>query len=94
MFIAVGLGMFFGTSALFVNQVAISAALVFTITPPSGGFSFARTLDALTGGVVALAVAAVVLPADPIRDPARRGPAGARRARAHALDIARRAARR
>ena len=66
-FIAVGLGMFFGTSALFVNQVAISAALVFTITPPTGGISFARTLDALVGGVVALAVAAVVLPADPIQ---------------------------
>ena len=58
------LGMFFGTSQLFVNQVAISAALVFTITPPTGGFSFARTLDALTGGLIALAVAAV--------DPARR----------------------
>ncbi|MBE2319707.1 FUSC family protein [Solirubrobacter sp. CPCC 204708] len=65
--IAVALGMFFGTSALFVNQVAISAALVFTITPPSGGVSLARTLDALTGGVVALVVAAVVLPTDPIR---------------------------
>jgi len=59
--------MFFGTSALFVNQVAISAALVFTITPPTGGISFARTLDALVGGVVALGVAAVVLPADPIQ---------------------------
>jgi uncharacterized membrane protein YgaE (UPF0421/DUF939 family) len=65
--IAVALGMFFGTSPLFVNQVAISAALVFTITPPVDGISFARTLDALTGGLVALAVAAVVLPADPVR---------------------------
>ena len=66
-FVAVGLGMFFGTSPLFVNQVAISAALVFTITPPTGGVSFARTLDALTGGLIALAVAAVILPADPLR---------------------------
>ena len=66
-FLAVALGMFFGTSALFVNQVAISAALVFTITPPTDVFSFARTLDALTGGVIALLVAAVVLPADPVR---------------------------
>ena len=65
--LAVVLGMFFGTSALFVNQVAISAALVFTITPPTGGFSFSRTLDALTGGMVALAVAATVLPANPVR---------------------------
>src|SRR6185312_11679443 len=30
-------------------------------------FSFARALDALIGGAVALAVAAVVLPADPLR---------------------------
>ena len=65
--ISVALGMFFGTSQLFVNQVAISAALVFTITPPTGGISFARTLDALTGGLIALAVAAVILPADPVR---------------------------
>ncbi len=66
-FLAVGLGMLFGTSALFVNQVAISAALVFTIATPDGGVSFARTLDALTGGLIALAVAALVLPADPLR---------------------------
>ena len=30
--IAVGLGMFFGTSQLFVNQVAVSAVLVFTVS--------------------------------------------------------------
>ena len=66
-FIAVGLGMFFGTSPLFVNQVAISAALVFTITPPTSGISLGRTIDALTGGLLALAVAAIVLPADPLR---------------------------
>ena len=54
-----------GPAQLFVNQVAVSAVLVFTVTPPTSGFSFARTLDALTGGVIALAVAAVVLPADP-----------------------------
>jgi len=65
--VSVALGMFFGTSQLFVNQVAISAALVFTITPPTGGVSFARTVDALTGGLIALAVAALILPADPLR---------------------------
>src|SRR3954453_12899112 len=66
-FIAVGLGLFFGTSVLFVNQAAVSAALVFTIMPPTNGVWFARSLDALTGGLVALAVAAIVLPADPLR---------------------------
>ena len=49
-FIAIGLGMFFGTSQLFVNQVAVSAVLVFTVSTAGQGFSFARSLDALTGG--------------------------------------------
>jgi len=67
-FLAVGLGFFFGTSPLFVNQVAVSAVLVFTVSVPSGsGISFARSLDALTGGAIALAVAAFLLPVDPLR---------------------------
>lgn len=66
--LAIGLGMFFGTSQLFVNQVAVSAVLVFTVTPdPGGEFSFARALDALVGGSIAVAVAAIVLPANPVR---------------------------
>lgn len=64
-FLAVGVGRFFGKSQLFVNQVAVSAVLVFTI--PAQRFTGARPLDALTGGCVALAVAAVVLPIDPLR---------------------------
>ncbi len=66
--------MFFGTSQLFVNQVAVSAVLVFTVSTAGQGFSFARALDALTGGAIALAVAAVILPANPLhilRDAAR-----------------------
>ena len=65
--IAVALGLFFGSSQLFVNQVAVSAVLVFTVTPTANHFSFARAVDALTGGSIALAVAAVVLPIDPVR---------------------------
>jgi uncharacterized membrane protein YgaE (UPF0421/DUF939 family) len=64
-FLAVAIGRFFGRSQLFVNQVAVSAVLVFTI--PAQRFTGSRPLDALTGGVVALAVAAVVLPSDPLR---------------------------
>jgi uncharacterized membrane protein YgaE (UPF0421/DUF939 family) len=64
-FIALGIGRFFGKSQLFVNQVAVSTVLVFTV--PSQGVTFARSLDALTGGTVALAVAAIVLPTDPLR---------------------------
>jgi uncharacterized membrane protein YccC len=65
--LAIGLGLFFGSSQLFVNQVAVSAALVFTVSPPGKGFPFARALDALIGGSIALIVAAVLLPADPLR---------------------------
>jgi len=66
-FLAIGIGMFFGTSQLFVNQVAVSAVLVFTVSTAGQGFSFARALDALTGGVIALVVAALILPANPLR---------------------------
>ncbi|MDA0162892.1 FUSC family protein [Solirubrobacter ginsenosidimutans] len=66
-FVAIGLGLFFGTSQLFVNQVAVSAVLVFTVSTAGTHVSFARALDALTGGTIALAVAAVLLPANPLR---------------------------
>jgi uncharacterized membrane protein YgaE (UPF0421/DUF939 family) len=66
-FLAMGVGLFFGSSQLFVNQAAVSAALVATIQPPSGGITFARSVDALTGGSIALAVAALLLPSDPER---------------------------
>jgi uncharacterized membrane protein YgaE (UPF0421/DUF939 family) len=73
-FLAVGLGLFFGTSQLFVNQVAVSAVLVFTVSTAGNHVSFARALDALTGGTIALVVAAVLLPTNPLnllRDSAR-----------------------
>jgi uncharacterized membrane protein YgaE (UPF0421/DUF939 family) len=66
-FLGMGVGLFFGSSPLFVNQAAISAALVATILPPAGGITFARSVDALIGGTIALAVAAVLLPGDPLR---------------------------
>jgi uncharacterized membrane protein YgaE (UPF0421/DUF939 family) len=64
-FIAIGIGLFFGKSQLFVNQVAVSTVLVFTV--PAHGITFSRSIDALTGGIVALLVAALVLPSDPLR---------------------------
>jgi uncharacterized membrane protein YgaE (UPF0421/DUF939 family) len=66
-FIGMGVGLFFGSSQLFVNQATMSAALVATILPPTNGITFARSIDALTGGTIALVVAAVLLPSDPIR---------------------------
>jgi len=55
-----------GRGQLFATQAAVSAALVATLEPPSDGVSFARFLDALVGGGIALAVNALVLPANPL----------------------------
>jgi uncharacterized membrane protein YgaE (UPF0421/DUF939 family) len=51
----------------------VSAALVATLQPPTGGFNFTRSLDALIGGSVALIVNAIVLPANPVEMVRRAG---------------------
>ena len=51
---------------MLATQAAVSAALVATLQPPTHGISFARFLDALVGGGVALVVNALVLPARPL----------------------------
>ncbi|MEZ0291346.1 MAG: aromatic acid exporter family protein, partial [Solirubrobacteraceae bacterium] len=56
-----------GSGQLFAQQAAVSAALVATLQPPDGGITFARAVDALIGGGVALAVSALVLPVHPGR---------------------------
>jgi uncharacterized membrane protein YgaE (UPF0421/DUF939 family) len=56
-----------GSGQMFAQQAAVSAALVATLQPPDGGVSFARAVDALLGGGIALAVSALVLPAHPER---------------------------
>jgi uncharacterized membrane protein YgaE (UPF0421/DUF939 family) len=56
-----------GSSTMFAQQAAVSAALVATLQPPSGGITFARSVDALVGGSIALIVNALVFPADPSR---------------------------
>ena len=55
-----------GSGQMLATQAAVSAALVATLQPPQDGVSFARFLDALVGGGVALAVNAIVLPARPV----------------------------
>jgi uncharacterized membrane protein YgaE (UPF0421/DUF939 family) len=64
--LATALAIFLGSGQMFATQAAVSAALVATLQPPTDGVTFARFLDALAGGSVALAVNAVVLPADPV----------------------------
>jgi uncharacterized membrane protein YgaE (UPF0421/DUF939 family) len=65
--IAMAAAILLGGGTLLATQAATSAVLVATLQPPSGGFSFERSVDALTGGIVALLVATVVLPVDPVR---------------------------
>jgi uncharacterized membrane protein YgaE (UPF0421/DUF939 family) len=63
--LAICLALLVGRSQLLVNQAAVSAALVATLQPPSGGITFARFVDALVGGATALIVNGVVLPVNP-----------------------------
>jgi uncharacterized membrane protein YgaE (UPF0421/DUF939 family) len=65
--LAISVALFFGSGQMMANQAAVSAALVATIQPPTHGVTFARFLDALTGGAVALVVSGLVLPIDPLR---------------------------
>ena len=64
--LATGVAIFLGSGQMLATQAAVSAALVATLQPPTDGVTFARFLDALTGGTLALIVNAVVLPADPV----------------------------
>lgn len=54
-----------GGSVVLVSEAAVSALLVVTIQPPSSGLSGARFLDALLGGLVALAITSL-LPRNPV----------------------------
>jgi uncharacterized membrane protein YgaE (UPF0421/DUF939 family) len=65
--ISMTVALLLGSGNLFAQQAAVSAALVATLQPPDGGITFARAVDALIGGGVALAVSALVLPVHPGR---------------------------
>jgi uncharacterized membrane protein YgaE (UPF0421/DUF939 family) len=64
--LAMAIALFLGSGQMLATQAAVSAALVATIQPPTNGVTFARFLDALTGGAVALIVSGLVLPANPV----------------------------
>src|SRR5918999_1551410 len=64
--LATALAIFLGSGQLLATQAAVSAALVATLQPPTEGITFARFLDALAGGGVALLVNGLVLPSDPV----------------------------
>jgi uncharacterized membrane protein YgaE (UPF0421/DUF939 family) len=63
--LAICVGLLVGRSQLLVNQAAVSAALVATLQPPTGGVTFGRFVDALVGGATALIVNGLVLPVNP-----------------------------
>jgi len=64
--LATAIAIFLGSGQMLAGQAAVSAALVATLQPPTDGVTFARFLDALAGGTIALIVNAFVLPADPV----------------------------
>ena len=64
---AMTVALLLGSGDMFAQQAAVSAALVATLQPPDDGVSFARAVDALIGGGVALAVSALVFPVHPVR---------------------------
>src|ERR671915_1043395 len=65
--LSMSIALLLGSGQMFAQQAAVSAALVATLQPPDGGVSFARAVDALLGGSIALAISALVLPAHPGR---------------------------
>jgi uncharacterized membrane protein YgaE (UPF0421/DUF939 family) len=65
--LSMSVALLLGSGQMFAQQAAVSAALVATLQPPDEGVSFARAVDALLGGSIALAVSALVLPANPAR---------------------------
>jgi uncharacterized membrane protein YgaE (UPF0421/DUF939 family) len=63
--VTVAIALLVGRGQLLVNQAAVSAALVATLQPPSQGITFARAIDAMIGGGVALLVSGLILPVRP-----------------------------
>jgi uncharacterized membrane protein YgaE (UPF0421/DUF939 family) len=64
--LAILTAVFVGGSATLIGQCASSSVLVATLAPPTGGIYYNRFIDALIGGVVGLAVMALLLPVNPL----------------------------
>ena len=64
--LAMAVGRFVDSGVLIVNQTAVQAVFIVAMPPQPGG-SYGRWLDAMTGAVVAIVIAAV-LPNDPRRE--------------------------
>ena len=80
--LAMAAALLLGAGTILVNQAAVSAILIATLTPPQNGISPSRFVDALIGGAVALLVGQVLFPRDPLRAMAADRRAGDRGPRA------------
>jgi uncharacterized membrane protein YgaE (UPF0421/DUF939 family) len=65
--LAMAAALLVGAGTILVNQAAVSAILVVTVSPPTNGLSPDRFVDALIGAAVALFVGQVLFPRDPVR---------------------------
>ncbi|MEV0970737.1 FUSC family protein [Microtetraspora glauca] len=63
--LALATAVFLDTGSVIVLQAGSSAVLVATLLPPGGTGGFHRMIDALTGGLIGIAMVAL-LPADPV----------------------------
>ena len=70
--IGLAVGLFLRTGPELNTQIAISALLVLVVTKNADNYAVERIWETGVGSVVSLAVAAFVLPPDPLRDAARR----------------------
>ncbi|HSK55204.1 MAG TPA: FUSC family protein [Jiangellales bacterium] len=92
--LAMGGAVFLGGGAVIVSQAGSSAVLVATLMPPGPGelVDLTRPVDAAIGGVVGLAVSALLLPVNPVvaarrhLDPVLRTVAEVMRTTAEALE--------
>ncbi|GAA5197251.1 aromatic acid exporter family protein [Rugosimonospora acidiphila] len=75
-FLATILSVFIGGTPAVVSNAASSGVLIATLSPPQKGVYYLRFEDALIGGLIALGVMALLLPANPVAAVARKaGPA-------------------
>jgi uncharacterized membrane protein YgaE (UPF0421/DUF939 family) len=74
--LATVLAVFVGGTPAVVSNAASSSVLIATLSPPAKGIYYLRFEDALIGGLIALGVLALLLPANPVAAVSRKaGPA-------------------
>ncbi len=64
--LAMVVAVFVGAGPVLVTQAAVSAILVATVEPPTGGLVPSRLFDTLVGGSVALMISQLMFPLDPV----------------------------